>query len=160
MQQACDFFEQPQPSQLLVITFPEPPLVAVTEPPPPAPRRKPDDAPVAVATGIGWVLGGPVGAAVLGGTSYILNKAMKADGGANTNAPNPQIPMPACQEAAHHYLTHFSTLNLLALQRYEQAVRPALLEVEIRSEAPATTPQHYQLSLIRSTLDNLTQLIG
>jgi hypothetical protein len=157
VQQACNFFEQPKPSPLL-ITFPEPPAIAIAATEPPTPRRKPDDTPVAVATGIGWVLGGPVGAAVLGGTSYLLNQAIKADSGAVPNAPEPQPPLLAYQEAARQYLTHFSTLNLSALQRYELAAKP-LLEVEIRPEPSLTTPQHYQLSLVRSTLETLTDLL-
>jgi hypothetical protein len=153
VQQACDFFEQPKPSPLL-ITFPEPPEVAETTPSP----RPPDDAPVAVATGIGWVLGGPVGAAVLGGTSYILNQAIKADGVTATNMPAPLPPIQACQAAAREYLTHFSTLNLAILQRYEIAAKP-LLEIELWPEPQAPTPQHYQLSLVRSTLVTLTELL-
>jgi Dynamin family len=153
VQQACDFFEQPQRSQLAIV-FPEPPPVAVAEPPSPPPRR-PDDAPVAVATGIGWVLGGPVGAAVLGGTSYVLNKALKADGGKVTNVPDAQQTIQSYRDAAQHYLMHFSTVNLSALQRYVAATKP-VIEVEIMAESAAMTPQHYQLSLVQTTLENLT----
>ena len=154
VQQACDFFAQPQPQQLL-LTFPEPPVVGVAETP--SPRRPPDDAPVAVATGIGWVLGGPVGAAVLGGTSYILNKTIKVDR-APAHPPDQQPPSPADQAAAQHYLTHFSRLNLATLQSYVMAAKP-VLEVEIYLETAPVTPKHYQLALLRSTLENLTELL-
>jgi Dynamin family len=150
--QACEFFEQPKPGELL-ISFPEPPAVECTEAPVNPPAAKPDDAPVAVATGIGWVLGGPMGAAVLGGTSYILNKALKTNKG-NLEMPDRAVDRSLYQAAARHYLTHFSTLNLSALQRYAAAAQ-TVLDVEIVLEHLPVTPQHHQLSLLQVTLENL-----
>lgn len=72
---ACEFFDKEQPIALL-ISFPPSPQVTLPEPPPPPAQKSIEGevAPVAIATGLGWLLGGPVGAAVVGGASYILNK--------------------------------------------------------------------------------------
>ncbi len=56
---ACEFFEKEQPIALL-ISFPPSPQVSLPEPPPPPAQKSIEGevAPVAIATGLGWLLGG------------------------------------------------------------------------------------------------------
>ncbi|MGK7938861.1 MAG: dynamin family protein [Crocosphaera sp.] len=73
---------------------------------------------VGVPTGIGFLLGGPMGAAVLGGASYLLNKTTtKAEKEEmKQNYQNSSI----YAQAAQNYLANFSEQAFLKLQQYEQ----------------------------------------
>jgi GTPase SAR1 family protein len=74
---AESFFNTPS-VEPLTIDLPEPPEVLLPEPssPPPPPRTSSLDGftPAAIATGLGWVLGGPLGAVVAGSATTIANK--------------------------------------------------------------------------------------
>ncbi|NJL40438.1 MAG: dynamin [Leptolyngbyaceae cyanobacterium SM1_4_3] len=165
---ACDFFEQPRPADLWV-AFPEEPEVILpnSKSDSDAPKQKADVAPVAIATGLGWVLGGPIGAAVFGGASYLINQTNQTD------ASQPQANQSASVEdytaqihqlyenAAKDYLSRFSSLALTALQQYE-ATANSVIEMAIAPESPPAPPdshQRHQLSLLQATLDNLNQTL-
>jgi hypothetical protein len=152
--QACEFFDRPRPNQLLV-AFPPDPQVSLPDPTSPASSGKsPDLAPTAVATGIGWVLGGPVGGAILGGASYLLNKTL--DPGKPAAAPPPSVSQLnyLYMEAARTYLVDFSGLNLTALQRYE-TIADRVIQFQPNPDAAPVTPQHHQVRLLQTTLDRL-----
>jgi replication fork clamp-binding protein CrfC len=156
VQQACEFFDRPYPNQLLVAFPPEPQVVPPDLPPPASSAKSSDVTPVAIATGLGWVLGGPVGGAILGGASYLLNK--------NLNADQPQTPASAQTnfsylDAARDYLVHFSAINLSGLQKYE-TVADRTIQFDAATEPMETTQQHHQLELLRSTLECLNQLLS
>jgi len=71
---ACEFFNTKHPGKLS-ISFPTAPQISLSPPPPTTTKTSTNDiTPVAIATGFGWLLGEPVGAAVVGGVSYILNQ--------------------------------------------------------------------------------------
>jgi hypothetical protein len=158
VQQACEFFERSCPDPLLVTFPPTPSVEVVPEPTAPASSSKSSDlTPTAIATGIGWVLGGPVGGAVLGGASYLLNKSLNAD----KPIPPPVATAPttyAYLEAARDYLVNFSSLNLAALQRYAAIAAP-ILRFDAAQEPIALTHQHHQLELLQNTLADLQSLI-
>jgi len=158
VQQACEFFERSRPQQLLVAFPPAPSVEVVPEPSTPAsPSKTGDLTPTAIATGIGWVLGGPVGGAVLGSASYLLNKSLNVD----KPIPPPVSTAPttyAYLEAARGYLVNFSSLNLAVLQRYEAIAAP-VLRFDAAQELIALTHQHHQLELLQSTLANLQDAI-
>lgn len=128
--------------------------------------------PVAIATGLGWVLGGPLGAAVLGGASYVLNQM-------TDRSPE------AVKEASHHsandstysstynsenrstdlnqihstviqdYFNRLSATALAVLNQYEIAAQKILsLEIE-EPPVPIALVQQHQLALLQSTLDLL-----
>ena len=156
VQQACEFFERSHPDPLL-IAFPPAPSVEVTpEPTAPTSSSKSGDlTPTAIATGIGWMLGGPVGGAVLGSASYLLNKSL------NVDKPTPPVSTApttcAYLEAARDYLVNFSSLNLAALQRYAAIAAPIL---RFDAAQPiALTHQHHQLELLQNTLADLQNAI-
>ncbi|MGK7959127.1 dynamin family protein [Crocosphaera sp.] len=73
---------------------------------------------VGIPTGIGFLLGGPMGAAFLGGASYLLNKTTtQAEKEAMTqNSQNSSTYV----QFAGNYLTHFSEQVFLSLTKYEQ----------------------------------------
>lgn len=82
VKQACDIFDRPQPivPMILFPTIPKEIADRVVPPaiePPPEPVKSSNKLPLTVAAGMGWVLGGPVGAAVLGTTSYALTSLGK-----------------------------------------------------------------------------------
>lgn len=157
VQQACEFFERARPNQLLV-AFPPEPIVSLPDPPPSSSSSKKSDdvTPIALATGLGWVLGGPVGGAILGGASYLLNKTLDSSDAAPSPSVAPIQMTYAHLEAAKDYLVNFSMMNLAALQKYRIAA------AQIIQYDPATEPlitsreQQYQLQLLESILDQLT----
>jgi len=147
---ACEFFEQQPPAEL-TIDFLEAPQVDVPKPPP-APQKSTSVAPVAVATGIGWVLGGPVGAAVVGGASYVLKKSkQKPQQPDLSTTPTSQQVTQVYQEAAKAYLTRFSTEAFSTLQQYEEATAK-IINFPVSQEPLKMTPQHHQLELLQTLL--------
>ncbi|MCG8362253.1 MAG: dynamin family protein [Pseudanabaenales cyanobacterium] len=159
---ACDFFERPRPVDLWVALetpLGEPQTAAASDSDSETTRRSNEEvAPVAIATGLGWVLGGPMGAAVLGSTSYLVNQA----GGKRTSKapqPNPTQSKQISLSTAQTYLRHFSEAALAALETYETAANQVIQE-KITPPEPAPSAQHEaQLELLSNTLAELTQAI-
>jgi hypothetical protein len=152
--QACDFFSYARPHQLL-IQFPSEPIVLPTNAPTPSTGSKLDDyTPAALATGLGWMLGGPVGGAILGGASYLLNKTLDSDKSTPPTAIS--VSLYDCLEAMREYFVNFSSLNLVALTRYEQASERSL---KASAEPTEITQQDHQLGLLRSTLERLDEIL-
>ncbi|KJH70454.1 dynamin family protein [Aliterella atlantica] len=151
---ACDFFNTNHPGTLS-IAFPAAPQISL--PPPPTNTTKSsnnDITPVAIATGFGWLLGGPVGAAVVGGVSYILNQ--------NNELEQPEVTVDYQQqitriytEVAKDYLTRFSEDAFATLYQYEQT---ALLVIGCQKNAEKleVNEQSYQIQLIENLLENLS----
>ncbi|MBD1939581.1 dynamin family protein [Microcoleus sp. FACHB-68] len=151
--QACEFFNKEQPAGL-VISFPGDPQVILPNPPPNS-KSSNSAAPIALATGLGWVLGGPVGAAVVGGATYFLNQ--------NTDPKNPESSdsylnqvQEAYANAAREYLTLFSNQALLALSEYERKA-DRVINFQIAEEPADITSRQHQQQLLQSLLDNLTE---
>ena len=150
---ACEFFEQQPPAEL-AIDFLQAPQVNLPTPPLPT-EQSTSVAPVAVATGIGWVLGGPVGAAMVGGASYVLNKSQQKQRQQDLSTTlTPQQVTQAYEEAAKEYLTRFSTEAFSTLQQYEEAVAK-IINFPITTEPLKMTAQHHQLQLLQTLLTNL-----
>jgi hypothetical protein len=157
--QACEFFNYSQPADLW-ISFPEKPEVILPEPPNQASSSKQsnDVAPVALTTGLGWLLGGPVGAVVVGGATYLLNQINQDT---DSDQPEPLIPdldavSQAYTEAAQDYLTRFSTQAFSTLRNYEE-IAEKLINTQVTEEPLKMTMQHHQLQLLQTLLDNLNQ---
>jgi hypothetical protein len=154
---ACDFLEIPRPTDLWV-AFPDPPAVTAPDPAP-APTPAPADhtTPVAIATGLGWVLGGPLGAAVLGGASYLLNQ----NEASSTNIDHVAEQIDQLDQldqlyntAIQTYLNRFSTNATAALSQYE-TVAQAILDRRLPHPTVPTAAQTHQLALLQSTLARL-----
>jgi Dynamin family len=150
VRKASRFFDLSQPADLWIAFPPEPCI-----PPNPAadmPKPKSNDsAPVAIATGLGLVVGGPVGAAVLGGASYLLNQI---------SAPKNTPPLPnqsaqSYRDVAFEYLKEWQQRAEKALEAYDTAAA-AIINCPLTADLPedAATEQH-QLQFLRSTLLSL-----
>jgi len=150
---ACEFFDQ-ESSTELAIDFLEAPQVELPKPPPTS-QQSSNVAPVAVATGIGWVLGGPVGAAVVGGASYVLKKSrQKPQPQDSETISPPQQVAQVYEEAAKEYLTYFSTKAFATLQQYEETVAK-IINFPVTTEPLKMTAQHHQLQLLQTLLAHL-----
>jgi GTPase SAR1 family protein len=147
------FFEIPA-HQPLALACPEPPEVEL---PPSTPETATASSlgqltPTALATGLGWVLGGPLGAAVVGGASLLVNQA-----GSNSDksaAPRPDTATPAAyQEAAEDYLCRLNMETIAHLNAYRSRTIPCF------DPPPMTkainSPAHQQLAALQQCLAQL-----
>ncbi|MEG5041445.1 MULTISPECIES: dynamin family protein [unclassified Microcoleus] len=152
---ACEFFEKEQPIALL-ISFPPSPQVTLPEPPPPPAQKSIEGevAPVAIATGLGWLLGGPVGAAVVGGASYILNKRTGYEKPPESSEAYLNQVREICSEAAKNYLARFSTDTFSMLQHYKE-IAGKVICFQDSKEPLQTNIQQYQIQLINNLLENI-----
>jgi GTPase SAR1 family protein len=149
---ACEFFDKSQPIELL-ISFP--PAPQITLPPPPTPVRKSSDSEVnqvAIATGLGWLLGGPVGAAAVGGVTYILNKTTGYETPTESSAAYLDRVTQICSEAAKNYLARFSTDTFSMLQHYKEIAEKVICFQE-EKEPLNTNIQQHQIELINNLLE-------
>ncbi|MEG4275566.1 MULTISPECIES: dynamin family protein [unclassified Microcoleus] len=152
---ACEFFEKEQPIALL-ISFPPSPQVSLPEPPSPPAQKSIDSevTPVAIATGLGWLLGGPVGAAVVGGASYILNKRTGYEKPPESSEAYLNQVKEICSEAAKNYLARFSTDTFSMLQHYKEIAGKVICFQESKDSLNINV-QLYQLQLINNLIENL-----
>ena len=152
---ACEFFDKEQPIALLV-SFPPSPQIVLPEPPPAAAQKSIEGevTPVAIATGLGWLLGGPVGAAVVGGASYILNKRTGSEKPPESSAAYLNQVTQICNEAAKNYLTRFSTDTFSMLQHYKEIAEKVICFQDSK-EPLQTNMQQYQIQLIDNLLENI-----
>lgn len=171
---ACDFLDVPRPADPWVAFPPQPvpPTDAAT-----ASRSRPskssdggDAARVALATGLGWVLGGPIGAAALGGAGYIISQVDDRTGQPVPSSPDPMAQVQQAYAAAvRDYLTQFSQTALQSLAQYEATAR-AIMTQPLATETPPASPVdsasdvppaeiRYQQQLLQGTLEALNQLL-
>jgi hypothetical protein len=162
---ACNFFNLAQPAPLKFSFPPEPEVIYVNDNSSRSDRTS--AAPVAIATGLGWVFGGPIGAAILGGASYIANEAL----GEELKNESTQVVSQAEQAyeiAVRNYLSQFRTMAIAAIERYELETRPMIqhnITIPDRStvsSTPSAQPaaQQHELNLLNSILTDLRSLIG
>lgn len=159
VKKACDFFEQNYPGDFS-ISLPETPEISI-DTPPTIPKNKSGDrdiASVAIPTGIGWVLGGPVGAALLGGASYLLNKNTTDPDEQNRGEYDAELIGQIYANAAEEYLTRFSEDAVWAIREYEAKVEK-VINFPISETKSENSIAHYQLQLLNNLLENLQQEI-
>jgi Dynamin family len=147
VRKASRFFDLAQPADLW-IAFPPEPLIS-PNPTADAPKPKSNDtAPVAIATGLGLVVGGPVGAAVMGGASYLLNQISSPK---NT----PSVPNQSAQshrDTAFEYLKNWQQKAEQALDSYD-TVATVIINCPLAADVlENTTTEHHQLQFLRSML--------
>ncbi len=152
---ACEFFDKEQPIALL-ISFPPAPQIVLPEPPPAPAQRSIEGevTPVAIATGLGWLLGGPVGAAVVGGASYILNKRTGSEKPPESSAAYLNQVTQICSEAAKNYLARFSSDTFSMLQHYKEIAEKVICFQDSKQPLQ-TNMQQYQIQLIDNLLENI-----
>lgn len=112
-------------------------------------------APVAIATGLGWILGGPMGAAVLAGTSHLLNNSSRKSPTQKSEASLTDIDF---SQQADIYLARFSTEALSALSAYERAGNETIQKKLSAPEAITSPHRQAQLNLLQTTLDELIEI--
>ena len=163
VRQSCEIFEEAYPGDL-VIAWPATPKISFAEPPSTTKKSQQsldgDVVSVAIPTGLGWVLGGPLGAAVLGGTSYILNK-LSAENPSQSEVivnASDRSGLHLYEKAAADYLTSFSQQAISTLQQYQEKAKSALrFQGGKQGLENENTSSHYQLQLLTTVLENLTQ---
>jgi hypothetical protein len=152
---ACEFFNL-TPSAKFQMQWPMEPEVIF---PSASPSTASDDmgseniAPVAIATGLGWVFGGPVGAAVLGTGSYLLNKTRNPleIGVDETRLSRVQQ---AYDVAMQNYLTQMNILGLAAIAQYERDVRSTIY-MELKVAEPTTNPKQERIQQLQQVLEQI-----
>lgn len=151
----------------LIISFPDTIQVASPQPDVETETKSPKVrgvAPIAIATGLGWVLGGPLGAAVVGSASYVYRKASGKEVEVNLdlkfnrpqqNDSDREAFRQLCAEASKTYLTQFSEQAFAELHRHEQQVEKLLAGTAIAPAADSGSTQDYQLQLLQNLADTL-----
>ncbi len=148
---ACEFFNTQHPDKL-VIFFPVAPQISIPQPLT-IKTSSNDITPVAIATGFGWLLGGSVGAAVVGGVSYMLNQTNEQEKPESTNDYQQQISL-IYTTAAKDYLTCFSENAFKTLYQYEKIALKSI-EFQKSNESIEVNAQNYQVQLINNLLEML-----
>lgn len=159
VQKACDFFNHPQRYEL-ALTLPSQPQVVLPQPPKAGRLDSLKEiAPVPLSTGLGWLVGGPVGAVVIGGASYLFNQIGQDLLGESNNsevsyAESVQL---AYETAALDYLGRFSSHALLSLRQYVNLVEAILNNIG-REEPIIHPPNYHQLQLLNTLIEQLREL--
>ncbi|MEH1925177.1 dynamin family protein [Nostoc sp.] len=150
--QAYDFFQEERPQDLL-IRFPSEPQVIL----PPKPSNTDDlsePGSIAVGGGIGWLLGGPVGAAVVGSISYLLNKNIQKQDEQLAKESYHQEVAKLCITAVEDYLSNFSSKGLSILDEYEQKVDKVIC-FEVSQEPLEVTNKRENLQQLQNGFNHL-----
>ncbi|MTJ13736.1 dynamin family protein [Anabaena sp. UHCC 0187] len=152
--QAYDFFKSERPEDLKI---PFPNIPQLTLPAKPTNLNSSDvtdPSSIAVGGGIGWLLGGPVGAAVVGSISYILNKNLqKQDQMSVKDSYNQQVAK-ICIAAAENYLSSFSNQGLSILAAYQQKAAKVIY-FELSKEPLEIIQQRENLQRLQNQFNQL-----
>ena len=153
VEQACDFFQLEEIEEL-IITFPEAPKVFLPSPPPSETKKPVSLRNIAIATGIGWLLGGPMGAVVVGGATYLLsdNKQNKSQDLASYEKQVKQ----AYINAARDYLSRFNTVALKAVEEYE-AIAKKVIKVPMSQQSLEVIKLRNKLQLLNNLSAEINQ---
>ncbi|MTJ50968.1 dynamin family protein [Dolichospermum sp. UHCC 0259] len=151
--QAYDFFKSERPEDLK-IPFPNPPQLTLPEKPNTINSSDlTEPGSIAVGSGIGWLLGGPVGAAVVGSISYVLSKNLQQDANSIKDSYHQQVAK-ICIGAAENYLSSFSSQGLSILAAYQQKAGKVIYFVETQ-EPLAVTQQREDLQRLQNQFNQL-----
>ncbi|QKQ75273.1 dynamin family protein [Nostoc sp. TCL240-02] len=150
--QAYEFFQEERPQDLL-IPFPSEPEVIL----PPKPNNNDDlsePGSIAVGGGIGWLLGGPVGAAVVGSISYLLNKNIQKQDEQLAKESYHQEVAKLCITAIEDYLSSFSSQGLSILAEYERQAEKVIC-FEFSQEPVELTNKRESLQQLQNGFNGL-----
>lgn len=158
---ACEFFDRPRPVDLWIALPAEPTAEFSTQQQSQTSPASggPGVMPVAIATGVGWVFGGPLGATLLGGTSYLLNQKGRGEDNSTSEVKITAEDVDRLYEAAaRNYLVRFSAEATAALDAYERTANdlfnaccesPTQPRMNVQAESS-------QLQLMQSILEELS----
>ncbi|MBW4644308.1 MAG: dynamin family protein [Goleter apudmare HA4340-LM2] len=154
--QGYDFFQAERPEDLL-ITLPSEPQIIL-----PSKHSNTNDlgetGAVAVGGGIGWLLGGPVGAAVVGSISYLLNKNIQnSDEKSNQESYHQQVAK-ICIDASEDYFSRFSNQGLAILTGYERQTAK-VIRFEVSKEPSDITQQREKLQQLQTSFNQFLQAL-
>jgi hypothetical protein len=150
--QAYDFFHEERPEDLL-IPFPSEPTITL---PPKLDNNDTWSEPgsIAVGGGIGWLIGGPVGAAVVGSISYLLNKNVQKQDDDFVKESYHQQVAKLCIAATEDYFSQLSNQGLLILAAYErQAER--IICFKVSPEPPEIIRKREELQQLQNGFNQL-----
>ncbi len=152
LHQAYEFFQQERPEDLL-IPFPKHPQVI----PPRNDNYNDLNEPgsIAVGSGIGWLIGGPLGAAVLGSITYLVNKNLQQQDDIVAGSYHQQVAK-LCVDAVDGYLDNFSRQGLVILAEYEREAARVIRFIE-SVESSEIIKKREELRSWQNTLRQLNQ---
>lgn len=151
LEQAYDFFQQQKPESLL-IPFPAHPEIEI----PPLPNSNSGDAGAYAAVGgLGWLLGGPIGAAVGGGIAYLLDKGLQ-EGGNKAESYTDKIAR-NCIDAVDEYFLKLSKQGLSILEEYENIAEKVIKFIPQNKDSSEIAEKRKQLKQWQNTLNNLNR---
>jgi hypothetical protein len=161
---AESFFNTPSVEPLKII-LPDPPEVLLPESPTqPSPKPDPPSSsldgltPAALATGLGWVLGGALGAVVAGGASTIASKLV-GDRPLDNNSPPPKVDnsaeiLAAYTDAAADYLVRLNTELMAVIKAYRDRSQVAI-NPEIKIDRQIDPQQQSKLIALEQCLADI-----
>lgn len=156
LDQAYEFFSS-QRKEDLVLPLPKHPKVTL-----PSRTNNSSDlsepGSLAVGSGIGWVLGGPLGAAVLGSIAYLANKTIQEQGKESSTQSYHQQVATLCLDAIDDYLSSFSRESLSILNDYERKANLVIRFVE-PTETPDIIQKRQELLQWQNNLLQLNQAL-
>jgi GTPase SAR1 family protein len=160
VQKASEFFPIHHPGAL-EISFPEPPQILLPAPPDSVKKsmkKSKGGLPLAIATGLGWLFGGPVGAAVAGGATYVLSKSKSSKSNLSSEAYQALL-LQAYRDAAKDYLTRFSEDAFATLREYESKTDQMIL-IESPKPSNDVLMQQNELEFLDNLLATFQQELG
>ncbi|MCG6138537.1 MAG: dynamin family protein [Nostoc sp. LLA-1] len=150
--QAYDFFKEERPEDLSLPLPNEPQIILPAKPGNIDNVSEPGA--VAVGGGIGWLLGGPVGAAVVGSISYLLNKNIQQEDDKVANESYHQQVAKVCIAAIEDYFSDFSNRGLAILAAYEQKSEK-VIRFEVSNITLEMTKKYAELETLQNGFNQL-----
>ncbi|MDY6899557.1 MAG: DnaJ domain-containing protein, partial [Cyanobacteriota bacterium] len=152
LEQAYDFFKQQQPESLS-ISFPAHPEIEI---PPPPNNYNGDAGAYAAAGGLGWLLGGPLGAAVGGGIAYLLDKGLQEDGENTAESYTDKIAR-NCIDAVDEYFIKLSKEGLSVLESYEGKAEKVIKFIPVNQDNSEIATKRTELKKWHNSLNQLNR---
>ncbi|AFY45954.1 DnaJ-class molecular chaperone with C-terminal Zn finger domain [Nostoc sp. PCC 7524] len=150
--QAYEFFKEERPEDLLISFPPEPQITLPSKPDNTELLSEPGA--MAVGGGIGWLLGGPVGAAVVGSISYVLNKNIQKQEEKSVNESYHQQVAKLCINATEDYLSQFSSQALSILSEFERQAEKVII-FKVPQETQEVTRKREELRRLQQGFNQL-----
>jgi GTPase SAR1 family protein len=151
-----DFFEGIPSTTPLDLTCPEPPEVELMKATNTTSSTLDQMTPTALATGLGWMFGRPIGAAVVGGASILVNKV----GGSEKSAPaKANSDLSAYVEATEDYLCRLNLETMANIQEYRSRANSSIY-CPTSAEQSIDSPQSQKLVALQTCLMNLQAAIN
>lgn len=160
VKKTSEFFPINHPGDI-ELSFPDPPQILLPAPPDSVKtsmKKSKGGLPLAIATGLGWLFGGPVGAAVAGGATYVLTKSKLPKSNLSSEAYHALL-LQAYRDAAKDYLSRFSEEAFATLREYE-AKTDRMIIIESPKPSNDVLMQQHELQFLENLLATFKQELG